>query len=303
MGIFRSGMTRTRSGFFGRIQQMLGNTDIDEETWDDLEAMLIQADMGFETTETVLEYLKEEVEEKGLTKTNQLEKLLKNSLQALLDRPPRPLDIAGRDLSIILIVGVNGSGKTTTIGKLSNRLTRAGRKVMLAAGDTFRAAAIEQLQKWGERSGVPVIANKHGSDPGSVVYDAIEAAKAQDIDVLIIDTAGRLHNNFNLMQELAKIQTVIKKLIPDAPHEILMVLDGTTGQNALRQGIKFAEAVDITGLIITKLDGTSKGGMLFSVYNELDVPIQFIGLGEGMNDLVYFDPENFVNSLFEERGE
>lgn len=301
MGIFRRGMTKTRSGFFGRIQQMLGNTDIDEDTWDELEAMLIQADMGFETTETVIEYLKEEVEEKGLTKTNQLEKLLKNSLQALLDRPPRPLDITGRDLSIILVVGVNGSGKTTTIGKLANRLNRAGRNVMLAAGDTFRAAAIEQLQKWGERAGVPVVSNQQGSDPASVVYEAIEQAQAQDIDVLIIDTAGRLHNNYNLMKELSKIQNVIQKLVPDAPHEILIVLDGTTGQNALRQGIKFAEAVDITGLIITKLDGTSKGGMLFSVYNELDVPIQFIGLGEGMNDLVYFDPENFVNSLFEER--
>jgi fused signal recognition particle receptor len=301
VSIFRRGLTKTRSSFFGRIAQMFGSVSIDAETWDDLEAMLIQADLGVETTQTVMDYMREEVASKGITKTDQLEKLLKESLEALLDQPPRPLNISGRDLSIILIVGVNGSGKTTSIAKLANRLKRAGRKVMLAAGDTFRAAAIEQLQKWGERVGVPVVANKPGSDPGAVVYDAIEKAKAQGIEVLIIDTAGRLHNNFNLMAELSKIEGVIKKAVPDAPHEILLVLDGTTGQNALRQGMKFAESVHITGLIITKLDGTAKGGMIFSVYNDLEVPVQFIGLGEGVDDLVYFNPENFVNSLFEDK--
>jgi fused signal recognition particle receptor len=280
---------------------MFGSSDIDAETWDDLEAMLIQADLGVETTQTVMDYMRDEVTSKGITKTDQLEKLLKESLEALLDQPPRPLNISGRDLSIILIVGVNGSGKTTSIAKLANRLKRAGRKVMLAAGDTFRAAAIEQLQKWGERVDVPVVANKPGSDPGAVVYDAIEKAKAQGIEVLIIDTAGRLHNNFNLMAELSKIEGVIKKAVPDAPHEIMLVLDGTTGQNALRQGMKFADSVNITGLIITKLDGTAKGGMIFSVYNDLEVPVQFIGLGEGVDDLVYFNPENFVNSLFEDK--
>jgi fused signal recognition particle receptor len=301
VSIFRRGLTKTRSSFFGRIAQMFGSSDIDAETWDDLEAMLIQADLGVETTQTVMDYMREEVTSKGITKTDQLEKLLKASLEALLDQPPRPLNISGRDLSIILIVGVNGSGKTTSIAKLANRLKRAGRKVMLAAGDTFRAAAIEQLQKWGERVGVPVVANKPGSDPGAVVYDAIEKAKAQGIEVLIIDTAGRLHNNFNLMAELSKIEGVIKKAVPDAPHEIMLVLDGTTGQNALRQGMKFADSVNITGLIITKLDGTAKGGMIFSVYNDLEVPVQFIGLGEGVDDLVYFNPENFVNSLFEDK--
>jgi fused signal recognition particle receptor len=301
VSIFRRGLTKTRSSFFGRIAQMFGSSTIDAETWDDLEAMLIQADLGVETTQTVMDYMREEVASKGITKTDQLEKLLKESLEALLDQPPRPLNISGRDLSIILIVGVNGSGKTTSIAKLANRLKRAGRKVMLAAGDTFRAAAIEQLQKWGERVGVPVVANKPGSDPGAVVYDAIEKAKAQGTEVLIIDTAGRLHNNFNLMAELSKIEGVIKKAVPDAPHEIMLVLDGTTGQNALRQGMKFADSVNITGLIITKLDGTAKGGMIFSVYNDLEVPVQFIGLGEGVDDLVYFNPENFVNSLFEDK--
>jgi len=299
VGIFRRGLAKTRNSFFGRIAGMLGNTEIDEETWDDVEAMLIQADLGLETTTTVVDYLKEAVTEEGITKTEALQQVLKESLIALLE-PPRELNISGRELSIILIVGVNGSGKTTSIAKLANRLKRAGRKVILAAGDTFRAAAIEQLQTWGERVDVPVIANKPGSDPGAVVYDAIAAAKARNYEVLIIDTAGRLHNNYNLMQELAKIEGVIKKAIPDAPHEILLVLDGTTGQNALRQGVKFAEAVDITGLIVTKLDGTSKGGMIFSVFTELEVPVQFIGLGEGVNDLVYFDPENFVNSLFDD---
>lgn len=303
MSIFRRGLEKTRSSFFGRIAQMLGASTIDEDTWDDLESMLIQADLGIDTTNTVMEYLREEVTAKGVTRTEQLRKLLKNSLIALIDQTPRPLNITGRELSIILIVGVNGSGKTTSIAKLANRLKRAGRNVMIAAGDTFRAAAIEQLQKWGERIDVPVIANRPGSDPGAVVYDAIEAARARNTDVLIIDTAGRLHNNYNLMQELTKIQSVIRKSIPDAPHEVLLVLDGTTGQNALRQGMKFSESVNITGLIITKLDGTSKGGMIFSVYNELDVPVQFVGLGEGIDDLVYFNPENFVNSLFDDSEE
>ncbi|MGB7339862.1 MAG: signal recognition particle-docking protein FtsY [Phototrophicaceae bacterium] len=298
MGIFRRGLAKTRRSFFGRMTQLLGGSDIEDETWEDLEALMIQADMGVDTTETVIEYLQEEVRSMGLTKVHQLEKLFKNSLLALLDPEQKPMNIVGRDLSVILVVGVNGSGKTTSIAKLAYHLKKSGRKVMLAAGDTFRAAAIEQLQRWGERVGVPVIANQPGSDPGAVAFDAVEAAKARGIDVLIIDTAGRLHNNFNLMKELTKIEAVIQKSIPDAPHEILLVLDGTTGQNALRQGVKFSESVETTGLIITKLDGTSKGGMLFSVFNELDVPIHFIGLGEGVDDLVAFNPKDYVESLF-----
>lgn len=299
MGIFRSGLAKTRQGFFGRINQMLGNTEIDDETWDDIEAMLLQADLGVETTTTVIQYLQEAVQEEGITRSNELKDLLKDALLALLE-PPRELNISGRELSIILVVGVNGSGKTTSIAKMANRFQRAGRSVMLAAGDTFRAAAIDQLQRWGDRAGVPVIANKPGSDPGAVVYDAINAAKARGAEILIIDTAGRLHNNFNLMQELAKIRNVISKAVPGAPHEVLLVLDGTTGQNALRQGVQFAKATEVTGLVITKLDGTSKGGMIFSVFTELNVPVQFIGLGEKIDDLVYFNPENFVDSLFDD---
>lgn len=299
MGIFKRGLEKTRQAFFGRITQLLGSNDITEETWEDIETMLIQADLGMETTETVLEYLRETAKEDKLTKTDQLHKALRNALTSLLDEP-RELNISGRELSIMLIIGVNGSGKTTSIAKIANRLHRAGRKVMLCAGDTFRAAAIEQLQTWGDRVGVPVIANKAGSDPGAVVFDAINAAKARNMDILIIDTAGRLHNNYNLMQELAKIKAVIAKAIPDAPHEVLLVLDGTTGQNALKQATKFSESAGVTGLVITKLDGTSKGGMIFSVHTELNVPVMFIGLGEGVNDLIYFNPKNFVDSLFDE---
>lgn len=277
---------------------MLSGKQITDETWDDIEAMLIQADLGIETTETVLEYLREAVREEGITRPDQLRQTLRESLLALLE-PPRQLNIAGHELSIILIVGVNGSGKTTSIAKLANRLKRAGRNVAVAAGDTFRAAAIEQLQKWGDRIGIPVIASKSGADPGAVVYDAINACKARGYDVLIVDTAGRLHNNYNLMQELSKVQAVISKAVPDAPHEVLLVLDGTTGQNALKQGQKFAESVNITGLIITKLDSTAKGGMIFSVMTELHVPVEFVGLGEGVDDFIYFSPEQFVDSLFE----
>jgi fused signal recognition particle receptor len=224
---------------------------------------------------------------------------LKEELRALLQTPP-PLNVSGRDLSVILIVGVNGSGKTTSIAKLAQRLSRSGRKVILAAGDTFRAAAIEQLQTWGDRVGVPVIAGKQGADPAAIVYDATAAAKARGYDILIVDTAGRLHTNFNLMEELTKIKAVIQKVVPDAPHEVLLVLDGTTGQNALQQAKKFREAVDVTGVIITKLDSTAKGGMVFAVFNELGLPVHYTGLGEGIHDLVLFSPENFVKGLFDE---
>jgi fused signal recognition particle receptor len=228
-----------------------------------------------------------------------LNKAMKETLAGLLETPPPP-NISGRPLSIILIVGVNGSGKTTSIAKLAYRLTNNGRKVMLAAGDTFRAAAIEQLQTWGERAGVPVIANKPGSDPSAVVFDAVSAAKARGVNVLMIDTAGRLHTNYNLMEELAKIKATSAKVVPDAPHEVWLVLDGTTGQNALEQAKKFREMVDVTGVIVTKLDGTAKGGMVFAIFNELGLPVHYVGLGEGINDLVFFQPDQFVNSLFDE---
>lgn len=278
---------------------MLGNSEITDETWDDVEALLIQADMGVPTTQRVLSELQAKVRKEGITRADQINKALKEVLRSLLSEPPVP-NISGRPLSIILIVGVNGSGKTTSIAKIANRLNNNGRKVMLAAGDTFRAAAIEQLQTWGQRIGVPVVANKPGSDPAAVVFDATSAAKARGCDILIVDTAGRLHTNFNLMEELAKIKATSAKVVPDAPHEVWLVLDGTTGQNALEQAKKFQEQVDVTGIIVTKLDGTAKGGMIFSIFNDLKLPVHYVGLGEGVTNLVFFDPDNFVNSLFDE---
>ena len=298
LGIFRRGLSKTRQSFFGRISQMLGNTEIDEDTWDDIETLLIQADMGFDTTVKVIDTLQERVRAEGITTTDQLQIALKETLAGLLEFPPA-MNISGRELSIILVVGVNGSGKTTSIAKLAHRLKNLSkRKVMIAAGDTFRAAAIEQLQTWGERIDVPVIANRPGSDPGAVVYDATAAAKARGYDILIIDTAGRLQNNFNLMQELTKISQVSGKVVPDAPHEVLLVLDGTTGQNAIEQAKKFQEASGVTGVIVTKLDSTAKGGMVFSIFNDLKLPVHYMGLGEGIHDMVLFNPEFFVESIF-----
>ena len=298
MSIFRSGMSKTRQSFFGRISQLLGSSQIDDETWEDIESLLIQADLGINTTKKVLDDLQNRVRKERITKPEALQKALKASLRSLLSDPPT-LNVSGRELSIVLIVGVNGSGKTTTIGKLARRLDLAGRKVMLAAGDTFRAAAIEQLQKWGERVNIPVIANKPGSDAAAVVYDAA-AARARGINVLLVDTAGRLHTNHNLMEELVKIKSVSQKVIPDAPHEVLLVLDGTTGQNALQQAEKFREFVDVTGVIVTKLDSTAKGGMIFAIFNDLKLPVHYLGLGEDINDLVFFNPDSFVDSLFDE---
>jgi len=298
LGIFRRGLSKTRQSFFGRISQMLGNTEIDDDTWDDIETLLIQADMGFDTTVKVIDTLQERVRAEGMTTTEQLQTALKETLAGLLEFPPA-MNISGRELSIILVVGVNGSGKTTSIAKLAHRLKNLSkRKVMIAAGDTFRAAAIEQLQTWGERIDVPVIANRPGSDPGAVVYDATAAAKARGYEILIIDTAGRLQNNYNLMQELTKISQVSGKDVPDAPHEVLLVLDGTTGQNAIEQAKKFQEASGVTGVIVTKLDSTAKGGMVFSIFNDLELPVHYMGLGEGIHDMVLFNPEFFVESIF-----
>lgn len=299
MGIFRSGMSKTRQSFFGRIASVLAGQQIDDDTWDDIEAVLIQADLGVKTASMVVEELKSRAIREGMKSPQQVQVALRETLMKMLKAPP-VLNVSGRELSIILVVGVNGSGKTTSIGKLAHRLTLGGRKVMLAAGDTFRAAAIEQLQKWGERVGVPVIAGKPGSDPAALVFDAVSAAKARGYNILIIDTAGRLHNNFNLMEELAKIKNVCSRVVPDAPHEVLLVLDGTTGQNALEQAKRFQEVVDVTGVIVTKLDGTAKGGMVFSVFNDLGLPVQYVGLGEGIDNLVLFNAETFVLSLFDE---
>lgn len=303
MAIFRRGLSKTRQSFFGRISQMLGNTEIDDDTWEDMETLLIQADVGFDTTVKVIDSLQDRVRAEGITKTTELQGALKDALSSLLEFPPA-LNISGRELSIILVVGVNGSGKTTSIAKMAHRLQNLSRrKVMIAAGDTFRAAAIEQLQTWGSRIDVPVIANRPGSDPGAVVYDATVAAKARGYEILIIDTAGRLQNNFNLMRELTKISEVSGKVVPGAPHEVLLVLDGTTGQNAIEQAKKFQEASGVTGVIVTKLDSTAKGGMVFSIFNDLQLPVHYLGLGESIDDLVLFTPEFFVESLFDDEDE
>lgn len=302
MGSFRKGLARTRQSFFGRIAQTLGNTDIDEDTWDDVEAMLLQADIGVPTTMKLIENLQGRVRREGITRTDQIQDALKAEMRLLL-RAPEPMNISGRPLSIVMIVGVNGAGKTTTIGKLARRMQLNNRKTIIAAGDTFRAAAIEQVQVWGERAGVPVISGKPGMDPGAVVYDATEAAYARNAEILIVDTAGRLHSNFNLMEELKKVRGVMAKVVPDAPHETILVLDGTTGQNALNQAKKFQEAVEITGVIVTKLDSTAKGGMVFAIQEELGLPIHYVGLGESIFDLIIFDPDRFVDSLFDDGDE
>ncbi len=300
MSIFRSGMSKTRQSFFGRIGQLFAGNELDDSVWDDVEALLIQADLGVNTTQAVVEDAQRRARQQNIKRADQITPVLKESLRSMLMSPPT-MNISGRELSIVLIVGVNGAGKTTTIGKLAHRLNNINnRKVILAAGDTFRAAAIDQLQTWGERVGVPVVANKPGSDPAAVVYDATAAAKARNRDVLLVDTAGRLHTNHNLMEELAKIKAVSAKIIPDAPHEVLLILDGTTGQNALQQAEKFREMVDITGVIVTKLDSSAKGGMLFAINHDLKLPIHYIGLGEKVTDLVFFQPDYFVDSLFDE---
>ncbi len=300
MESFRKGLSKTRQSFFGRITSVLaGSTQITDESWDELESLLIQADVGVATTEKIMDGLRTRAGRERIKQPEQLREALKKELLAVL-KTPTPLNISGRDLSVVLIVGVNGSGKTTTIGKLAHRLTLYQRKVMIAAGDTFRAAAIDQVKLWGERAGVPVIAGQPGSDPGAVVYDALSAAKARGANVLIVDTAGRLHTRVSLMDELRKVRGVMSKIVPDAPHETLLVLDGMTGQNALAQAKGFTEAVQVTGLVITKLDSTAKGGMLFSIQQELNLPIHYIGLGESINDLIAFNPEYYVDGLFED---
>lgn len=302
MASLREGLKRTRQSFFGRIAQVIGATEIDDDTWDEVEALLLQADVGVNTTMQLIETMRARVRREGLTRQDQLIAALKDELRKLL-MEPKPLNLSGRELSVVLVAGVNGSGKTTSIGKMAHRMRLNNRKVILAAGDTFRAAAIDQLKLWGERAGVPVIAGQPGSDPGAVVYDAVSAARARGAEVLIVDTAGRLHSNFNLMAELVKVRDVLRKVVPDAPHETLLVLDGTTGQNALTQAKKFQEAVDVTGVIVTKLDSTAKGGMLFAIQQELGLPVHYIGIGESIHDLVFFNPAAFVDSLFENGNE
>ncbi|GAB4266352.1 MAG: signal recognition particle-docking protein FtsY [Candidatus Promineifilaceae bacterium] len=294
----RESLARTRQSVFGQIVNVLGAGEIDDETWEDVEALLIQADVGVPTTMALVEAMRERVARDGLYRSEQLVQALKDEIRAIItDAPPFELE-APRQLTVVMVVGVNGSGKTTTIGKLAHRYAQAGRKVMLAAGDTFRAAAIDQLQIWGERANVPVIAGQPGSDPAAVTYDGIRAARARGFDLLLVDTAGRLHTKFNLMKELEKVYGVCKKSVHGAPHEVLLVLDAPTGQNALMQAQKFKESVHVTGVVLTKLDSTAKGGMVLAIYKELGLPVRFIGTGERIEDLAPFDPDLFVDGLF-----
>ena len=295
----RESLTKTRRGFFGQVMQLFGASEITEETWEELEALLIQADVGVETTMALVERLSERVNEERIVQARHVREVLREELLALLPKDVARSDLAPRLLTVILIVGVNGSGKTTTIAKLTRYYRQQGKRVMLAAADTFRAAAIDQLQLWGERVGVAVIAHAPGADPGAVVYDALQAAQARDADILIVDTAGRLHTKYNLMQELKKVRSVMTRNVHRAPHETWLVLDATTGQNALMQARKFKEEVDITGVIVAKLDSTAKGGIVFSIGQELGLPIRFVCTGEGVDDLAEFDAEAFVDGLLE----
>jgi fused signal recognition particle receptor len=295
----RDSLTKTRRSFFGQIVGLFGGDQITEELWEELEALLVQADVGVNTTVALVDRLRQRVA-KGEARTAQaVEEMLKEELRALLGTPPPMAVDEPRRLTVILIVGVNGSGKTTTIAKLAKYYRERRRKVVLAAADTFRAAAIDQLKIWGERADVPVIAHQPGADPGAVVYDAIRASGSRNADLLIVDTAGRLHTKYNLMEELRKVRGVASKHVHEAPHETLLVLDATTGQNALSQARHFKEAVQVTGVIVAKLDGTAKGGMVFAIAQEVGLPVRFITTGETIDDLAEFDPEAFVEGLFE----
>ncbi len=297
----KSGLARTRANFTdGLASLVLGRKKIDDELLEDLETLLLTADVGVDATRRIIDELTDRVARKTLSDPQALVDALKELLEEILEKTEAPVKqpAPGRP-QVILMVGINGAGKTTTIGKLARQLQDEGQTVMLAAGDTFRAAAVEQLQTWGERNGIPVIAQHSGADSASVIYDALEAATARGVDVLIADTAGRLHTKSNLMDELAKIARVMKKIDPDAPHEVMLVVDATTGQNAVNQAEQFSKAIPLTGITLTKLDGTARGGIIFAIAEKMGIPIRFIGVGEGIEDLRVFDPKAFVDALFE----
>ena len=306
---FEEGLTRTKRGFFQQVVSLFEVDEITEDIWEELETLLIQADIGVDTSVAVLDRLKERMRIDRLKKPADVYQALQDELVEVLVRPERELAARSNGKSpheetfaegspyVILVVGVNGVGKTTTIAKLTRMFRDQGKSVVIGAGDTFRAAAIEQLVIWGERVGAPVIRHQIGADPGAVVFDAVEAARSRNADVLIIDTAGRLHTKTNLMEELKKMDRIIQRNYPDGPHETLLVLDATTGQNGLMQAKTFAEAVGVTGIVLAKLDGTAKGGIAFAIAHELGIPVRFIGTGEKMTDLAPFDAEDFVDSL------
>lgn len=301
MGFFsklKESLTKTRQNFVEKVEQIFtGRKKIDEELYEELEEALIQADVGVNTSLELIDRLRQRVRERKLEEADQLKAVLQEEIAAILGEERSQLNLTGQP-TVIMVVGVNGVGKTTTIGKLAHKLKKEGKKVLLAAGDTFRAAAIDQLEIWGNRVGCEVIKHNEGADPAAVAFDAVQAAKARNADVLIIDTAGRLHNKANLMEELKKVGRVIKRDIPDAPHEVLLVLDATTGQNAVSQAKLFGQASGVTGIALTKLDGTAKGGVVISIKDELSIPVKLIGIGEQIDDLRDFDAGAFAKALF-----
>ncbi|MEN7364530.1 signal recognition particle-docking protein FtsY [Bacillus safensis] len=299
---FKDGLEKTRNSFQGKVNELISRyRKVDEDFFEELEEVLIGADVGFTTVMELIDELKKEVKLRNIQDPSEVQAVISEKLVDIYNSGEEQisaLNIEDGRLNIILFVGVNGVGKTTTIGKLANKLKNEGKFVILAAGDTFRAGAIEQLEVWGERSGVPVVKQTAGSDPAAVIYDAVQSAKAKNADVLICDTAGRLQNKVNLMKELEKVKRVIEREVPDAPHEVLLALDATTGQNAMAQAKEFSKATNVTGIALTKLDGTAKGGIVLAIRNELNIPVKLVGLGEKVDDLQEFDAESYVYGLF-----
>lgn len=300
---FKEGLTKTRDSFAGKMNDLVAKyRKVDEDFFEELEELLITADVGVSTVMDLIDELKMEVKRRNIQDTKEVQAVISEKLveiyQGDQEEKSNELNVQDGQLNVVLFVGVNGVGKTTTIGKLAHKLKSEGKSVLLAAGDTFRAGAIEQLEVWGDRVGVDVIKQSEGSDPAAVMYDAVQAAKARKVDVLLCDTAGRLQNKVNLMKELEKVKRVIEKEIPGAPHEVLLVLDATTGQNAMTQAKQFSQATNVTGIVLTKLDGTAKGGIVLAIKGELDIPVKLVGLGEKMDDLQEFNTEQYVYGLF-----
>jgi len=299
----KKGLSKTRENTIGKIEALVKSSKkLDDDFWEELEEILIQADVGVNTTIELVDNIKKAAKKQKMHDSSEVLELIKDEVRKLLEYNDVPLNIPDGELAVILVVGVNGAGKTTSIAKLAYRFHEEGKKVLLGAADTFRAAAIDQLNIWADRVGVELIKHQEGSDPGAVVFDAIHAARARHADILIIDTAGRLQNKANLMKEISKIKNIIQREIPEAPHEVLLVLDATTGQNAISQAKIFEEATGVTGLILSKLDGTAKGGIILAVEKELKIPVKLVGIGEGLEDLRDFSPQIFTEALFAHNG-